>query len=66
MKVSISWRRDKPDTANGEKLIVTQVYSSWNQSEIDAMEKTLQLQCGSGMVAVYEEVKEEKYNGKCK
>lgn len=60
MKVSISWHRDNPDTANGSKLVVTQVYSSWNQAEIDAMEKTLQLQYGSGVVAEYGEIKEEK------
>lgn len=60
MKVTISWHRDMPDTANGDKLVVTQVYSSWNQSEIDAMEKTLQLQYGSGAVMEYGEIKEEK------
>ena len=60
MKVTISWHRDKPDTVNGDKLIVTQVYSSWNQSEIDAMEKTMQLQYGSGTVVEYGEIKEEK------
>ena len=60
MKVTISWHRDRPDTANGDKLVVTQVYSSWNQSEIDAMEKTLQLQYGSGAIMEYGEMKEEK------
>ena len=58
MKVSISWRRDKPDSVNGEKLIVTQTYSSFNQAEINSMERTLQLQYGNGVVAEYEAVKE--------
>lgn len=58
MKVSISWRRDKPDTTNGEKLIVTQTYSSFNQAEINAMEQTLQLQYGNGVVAEYDAIKE--------
>lgn len=58
MKVSISWRRDKPDSVNGEKLIVTQTYSSFNQAEINSMEQTLRLQYGNGVVAEYEAVKE--------
>lgn len=60
MKVTISWHRDRPDTANGDKLIVTQVYSSWNQSEIDALEQTFQRQYGSGAVMEYGEITEEK------
>ena len=41
MKVFQSYKRNKPSTAGGYSLTVSITYSSYNQSEIDEIEKKL-------------------------
>ena len=41
MKIYQSWKRNKPDTQSGESITVTITYCSFNQEEIDELEKKL-------------------------
>ena len=41
MKCFTQYTRLSPDTINGEKLVVTATYSSFDKSEIDELEKKL-------------------------
>jgi hypothetical protein len=42
LKSYTSWKRNNPDTQNGESLTITIVYSSFNKEDIDELEKRLQ------------------------
>jgi hypothetical protein len=41
MKVYQSWKRNKPDTMTGESITVTIVYSSFDITEIDDLQKKM-------------------------
>ena len=41
MKICESWKRNVPDTAGGESITVTIIYSSFDKAEIDELEKSL-------------------------
>ena len=41
MKVTVSWRRGEPDTHSGHKLIVTQIYSSYDVTEIEGVAESM-------------------------
>lgn len=50
MKMMIQYRRLKPDTLNGDMIQVTTTYSSYNASEIDAIEADLKKNIGFCLV----------------
>lgn len=41
MKVTQSWKRNKPDTLVGESITLTTVYSSFDYKEIDRLEENM-------------------------
>ena len=41
MKIYQSWKRNEPDTMTGESITVTIVYTSWDKSEIDDLQKKM-------------------------
>ena len=41
MKVTQSWKRNQPSTVSGYSLTVTVTYSSFNEEEINEIEKML-------------------------
>lgn len=41
MKVTQTWKRNTPSSAGGYSITVTTTYSSFNQYEIDEIEKKL-------------------------
>ena len=55
MKVTTTFRRLKPDTLNGDSVAVTTVYSSFNRSEIDSLEETLERTIGFCVVQEFGE-----------
>ena len=54
MNLNISYKRLNPDTKNGDVLILTHTYSSFDKQEIDNLEEQLMHTMGSVI-----EVKEE-------
>ena len=50
MKCQVTYQRHKPDTINGEILVVTTIYSSCDKAEIDTMEQSLKNVIGSGVI----------------
>lgn len=59
MKCFTSYQRLNPDTINGETLVVTQRYTTFDTQEMDAFENSLRATIGSGIVA---EIKAEVRN----
>jgi len=53
MKVTVSWRSGESDTHSGHKLIVTQVYSSYDIADIDKVAEHMKKTYG-GFLATYE------------
>ena len=51
MKCFTQYTRGNPNTINGEQLIVTAIYSSFNKEEIDALEKKLSETIAFGVLA---------------
>ena len=41
MKIYQSWKRNEPSTSSGESITVTIVYTSFDMSEIDELEKKM-------------------------
>ena len=41
MKVTQTWKRNMPTTLQGESITLTTVYSSFDKSEIDDLEKNM-------------------------
>ena len=41
MKIYQSWKRNEPSTSSGESITVTIVYTSFDKSEIDELEKKM-------------------------
>ena len=41
MKIYQSWRRNNPDTVNGESITLTIVYASLNKDEIDKIQEQM-------------------------
>ena len=54
MKCYATWRREKPDTTSGEKIIMTQVFTSFDKQEIDKLEETLKETIKSGIFTDFE------------
>lgn len=50
MKMFTTYKRNNPDTINGESITVTTVYSSYNEKEIDELENQLRNSIGSGLI----------------
>ena len=50
MQITITYERNKPTTSCGESLIVTTLYSSFNQAEIDDLEKTFDKAYKTGLI----------------
>lgn len=47
------FQRCEPDTISGEKIILTQTFSSFDKQEIDRLEKMLRETIGSGRITEY-------------
>ena len=60
MKCHISYRREEPDTINGEKLILTHYYTTFDIEEMDALEQGFRDQYGSGVIAEFDMPKARK------
>ena len=41
MRITQAWARNEPDTIRGESITLVTVYSSFDKSEIDDLEKTM-------------------------
>ena len=55
MKCFTSYARFNPDTLNGETLIVTQRYTTFDKDEMDAYENNvIRPQIGSGVILEFE------------
>ena len=54
MRCFISYRRDNADTINGETLIVSQRYSTFNKAEMDRLEDYLKSSIGCGITVEYD------------
>lgn len=50
MKCLTQYRRELPDTVNGEKITVTTTYSSFDIEEIDNLERQLREKIQSGII----------------
>jgi len=50
MKLLIQYKRENPDTILGEKIIITQIYSSFDKEEIDKVEQYCKENIGDGLV----------------
>lgn len=50
MKCTSRYERKNPDTIGGYQIVVTNIYSSFDEREIDTLEKTLKASIGSGIV----------------
>lgn len=50
VNVITSYHRADPDTATGYKVILTQVFCSYDEKEIDAIENAFKKQYGSGTI----------------
>ena len=54
MKCFISYRRANADTINGEALIVSQRYSTFDKAEMDRLEDYLKSSMGCGVSVEYD------------
>lgn len=50
MKLFTQYKRENPDTIVGEKITITQTYSSFNQEEIDKLEQECKEHIGNGLM----------------
>ena len=53
MKVTITFERLMPTTADGHIIKVNTYYSSWDKAEIDKLQKDLQNTVGAGVVTEF-------------
>ena len=53
MKVTTTFERLMPTTADGQIIKVTTYYSSWDKSEIDKLQEDLRNTIGSGVVTEF-------------
>lgn len=53
MKVITTYNRPNPDTMTGHKIVLTQVYYSMDEREIDALEELFKAQYNSGTAIEY-------------
>lgn len=60
MKCFTSYERHNPNTVNGETIVVTQVYSSFDKKEMDALENDLRLSIGDGVKMEFKYVAKEE------
>lgn len=60
MKCFTSYERHNPNTVNGETIVVTQVYSSFDKKEIDVLENDLRLSIGDGVKMEFKYVAKEE------
>ena len=61
MKCFTSYARFNPDTLNGETLIVTQRYTTFDKDEMDAYENNvIRPQIGSGVILEFEPQESEE------
>ena len=60
MKYAKIYRRNKPDTVNGESITVSVVYSSYDKTEIDKLESMFREQIGSGLFGEFEQIESEE------
>lgn len=51
MRITTQYKRCEPDTATGYKIILTQVFSSFDPEEIDMVEDTFRAIYGSGAIS---------------
>ena len=57
--------RLEPDSANGHQMKVVFHYSSFDEKEIDYMEKAMRSQIGDGIIAEYGQLPISKEDNKC-
>ena len=62
MKCFTQYRRELADTVNGEKIIVTTIYSSFDKEEIDNLEEQLKEKIQSGLIYELKRRTNDKYN----
>lgn len=62
MKCIAQYKREEPDTILGEKIIITQIYSSFNKEEIDKVEQYCKENIGDGLVTELEGEQNETDN----
>ena len=60
MKCFTSYTRYEPDTVNGHKLVISHIYTTFNQQEMDAWEKECKECIGSGIMTDFEEGSEQE------
>ena len=60
MKCFTSYERHNPNTVNGETIVVTQVYSSFDKKEMDVLENDLRLSIGDGVKMEFKYVAKEE------
>ena len=63
MKCFTSYERHNPNTVNGETIVVTQIYSSFDKEEMDVLENDLRLSIGDGVNMDFKYVAKEKSGG---
>ena len=50
MKWFVSYKRFDPDTVSGYKIVITETYTSFDEIEINALERNLRQAIGSGII----------------
>lgn len=54
MRQTITYKRLKQDTINGDSIQVTMVYSSFDKNEIDSVEEVFKETIGTGIISEFE------------
>ena len=60
MKLQTTFRRLNPNTINGEQLVVTFHYYSYDKREIDLLEKDFREQLGDGTIVDLGKIDEQR------
>ena len=60
MKCFTYYERHNPNTVNGETIVVTQIYSSFDKEEMDVLENDLRLSIGDGVNMDFKYVGKER------
>ena len=59
MKCFTNYSRRNPDTINGEILVVTQKYTTFDSEEMNRFEKSIRQTIGSGVMSEFKAESEE-------
>ena len=59
MKCFTSYARFNADTINGERLVITQTYTTFDTQEMDAYEDAIRAKIGSGVMTEFIQPKAE-------